>query len=139
LLLTAALIAVGAALVAVAVATGALKLGHSADSAPSAEQLAQQRCQAEVLKRLVSPDKATISDVHTQTGTLDIDGRDFSSLSASEPLKGVDVLRITVLNVAGVANAPSQVGTTISDHFDCRAYFVDGALAHTLVVFDHAH
>jgi hypothetical protein len=48
-------------------------------------------------------------------------------------------LRITVLNVAGVANAPSQVGTTISDHFDCRAYFVDGALAHTLVVFDHAH
>jgi hypothetical protein len=137
LLLTAALIAVGAALVAVAVATGALKLGHSADSAPSAEQLAQQRCQAEVLKRLVSPDKATISDVHTQTSTLD--GRDFSSLSASEPLKGVDVLRITVLNVAGVANAPSQVGTTISDHFDCRAYFVDGALAHTLVVFDHAH
>ena len=139
LLLTAALIAVGAALVAVAVATGALKLGHSADSAPSAEQLAQQRCQAEVLKRLVSPDKATISDVHTQTSTLDIDGRDFSSLSASEPLKGVDVLRITVLNVAGVVNAPSQVGTTISDHFDCRAYFVDGALAHTLVVFDHAH
>jgi len=38
LLLIAALIAVGAALVAVAVATGALQLGHSADSAPSAEQ-----------------------------------------------------------------------------------------------------
>jgi len=88
---------------------------------------------------LVSPDKATISDVHTQTSTLDADGRDFSSLNTSEPLKGVDVSRITVLNVAGVANAPSEVGSTIQDHFDCRAYFVDGALAHTLVVFDHGH
>ena len=39
----------------------------------------------------------------------------------------------------GVVNAPSEVGTTISDHFDCRAYFVDGSLVHTLVVFDHAH
>jgi len=138
-LLIAALIAVGAAVVAVAVATGALRLGHSADSAPSAEQLAQQRCQAEVLKRLISPDKATISDVHTETSTLDVDGRDFSSLNTSEPLKGIDVSRITVLNVAGAANAPSEVGSTIQDHFDCRAYFVDGALAHTLVVFDHGH
>ena len=138
-LLIAALIAVGAAVVAVAVATGALRLGHSADSAPSAEQLAQQRCQAEVLKRLISPDKATISDVHTETSTLDVDGRDFSSLNTSEPLKGIDVSRITVLNVAGVANAPSEVGSTIQDRFDCRAYFVDGALAHTLVVFDHGH
>jgi hypothetical protein len=138
-LLIAALIAVGAAVVAVAVATGALRLGHSADSSPSAEQLAQQSCQAEVLKRLVSPDKATISDVHTETSTLDVDGRDFSSLNTSEPLKGIDVSRITVLNVAGVANAPSEVGSTIQDHFDCRAYFVDGALAHTLVVFDHGH
>jgi hypothetical protein len=138
-LVIAALIAVGAALVAVAVATGALRLGYSADPAPTAEQLAQQRCQAEVLKRLVSPDKATISDVRTETGTLDVDGRDFSSLTASEPLKGIDASRITVLNVSGVANAPSEVGSTIEDHFDCRAYFVDGALAHTLVVFDHAH
>ena len=139
LLLTAALIAVGAALVAIAFATGALRLGKSADSAPSAEQVAQQRCQSEVLKRLVSPDKATLSDVHTETSTLDVDGRDFSSLTASEPLKAIDASRISVLNVSGVANAPSEVGTTIQDHFDCRAYFVDGALAHTLVVFDHGH
>ena len=138
-LVAAALIALGAALVAIAVATGALRLGKSADSAPSAEQLAQQRCQSDVLKRLVSPDKATISDVHTETSTLDVDGRDFSSLTASEPLKGIDASRISVLNVSGVANAPSEVGSTIQDHFDCRAYFVDGALAHTLVVFDHGH
>jgi hypothetical protein len=139
LLVTAALIALGAALVAIAFATGALRLGKSADSAPSAEQLAQQRCQADVLKRLVSPDKATISDVYTETSTLDVDGRDFSSLAASEPLKGIDASRISVLNVSGVVNAPSEVGTTIQDHFDCRAYFVDGTLAHTLVVFDHGH
>ena len=139
LLLTATLIAVGAALVAIAFATGALRPGKSADSAPSAEQLAQQRCQSDVLERLVSPEEATLSDVRTETSTLDVDGRDFSSLTASEPLKAIDASRISVLNVSGMANAPSEVGTTIQDHFDCRAYFVDGALAHTLVVFDHAH
>ena len=139
LLVIAALIAIGAALVAVAVATGALQLGKSADSDTPADQLAQQRCQSDVLKRLASPDKATITDIRTETSTLDVDGRDFSSLTASEPLKGIDASRITVLNVSGVANAPSEVGSTIEDHFDCRAYFVDGALAHTLVVFDRAH
>ena len=139
LLWTASLIAVGAAVVAIAVATGALRLGKSADPAPTAEQLAQQRCQSEVLKRLVSPDNATISELRAEPSTLDVDGRDFSSLTASEPLKGIDTSRISVLNVSGVANAPSKVGSTISDRFDCRAYFVDGMLAHTLVVFDHAH
>ena len=133
------MITVGAAMVAVAVTTGALRLGKSADSAPTAEQLAEKRCQSEVHKRLVAPDNATISDVSTETSTLDVDGRDFSSLSASEPLKGVDASRISVLNVSGVANAPSEVGSTISDRCDCRAYFVDGSLAHTLVVFDHSH
>ena len=135
----AALIAAGAAIVAVAVATGALRPGKSGESAPSAEELAQQRCQSEVMKLLVSPAKATISDVHTQTSTLDVDGLDFSSLAASDPLKGIDISRITVLNISGVVNAPSEVGTTITDPFDCRAYFVDGTLAHTLVVFDHGH
>ena len=139
LLFTAALITLGAALVAIAVATGALKLGKSENSAPSAEQSAQQRCESEVMKKLVSPAKATISDVSTESSTLDVDGRDFSSLAASEPLKGIDTSSITVLNVSGVVNAPSEVGSTIRDHFDCRAYFVDGALAHTLVVFDHGH
>ncbi len=132
------LIALAGAIAAL-VGTGVLRLGKSGDSPQSAEHAAQQRCQAEVVKRLVSPDKATIAELHTQTSTLDSDGRDFSSLNTNENLKGVDTSRITVLNVAGVVNAPSEVGTTISDHFDCRAYFVDGSLVHTLVVFDHAH
>lgn len=135
----AALVVAGAAIVAIAIGTGALRLGKPGQSAPSAGQAAQQRCESEVMKRLVSPDKATLSDIRTENSTLDTEGRDFSSLTASEPLKGIDAARISVLNVSGVANAPSEVGTTISDHFDCRAYFVDGALAHTLVVFDHAH
>lgn len=138
-LLIAALIALGAALFAIAVATGALKLGKSGDSALSAEQSAQQRCESEVVKLLVSPAKATISDIRTESSTLDVDGRDFSSLAASAPLKGIDTSRITVLNVSGVVNAPSEVGSAIQDHFDCRAYSVDGALVHTLVVFDHGH
>jgi len=139
LLVAAALIALSAALVAIAVATGALKLGKSGDSALSAEQSAQQRCESEVMKKLVSPAKATISDIRTESSTLDVDGRDFSSLASSEPLKGIDTSSITVLNVSGVVNAPSEVGSTIRDHFDCRAYFVDGTLADTLVVFDHGH
>ena len=83
--------------------------------------------------------RSRISDLNTQTSSLDADGRDFSSMNAAEPLRGIDASRITVLNVSGVVNAPSEIGTTIADHFDCRAYFVDGAITHTLVVFDHAH
>lgn len=139
LLWMAFLAVVGAATVAIAVATGALRLGNPAGPVSSAEQAAQHQCETEVIKRLASPDKATISDTLTESSTLDPDGRDFSSLTASEPLKSLADSRITVLNVSGVANTESEVGTTIQDHFDCRAYFVDGALTHTLVVFDHGH
>lgn len=135
----AALVAGGAAVVAIAIATGALRLGTTEKSSPSAEQAAQQRCEAEVIKRLVSPEKATVSEVRTETSELDPDARDFSPLNTSESLKGIDVSHITVLNVSGVANAPSEVGSTIRDHFDCRAYFVDNRLVDTLVVFDHGH
>lgn len=139
LLWIATLVVIGAAIVAVAVATGALRLGKLKESAPSAQEAAQQRCQSDVIERLASPDKATISDIRTEASILDPEGRDFSSLTASEALKGIDISRITVLNVSGVANAASEVGTTLQDHFDCRAYFVDGALVYSLVVFDHGH
>ena len=135
-MVAAALIAGGAA--AAALATATLRPGPSPDTDPAA-QLAQQRCTSEVLTRLVNAGNATISDLRTQTAALDAEGRDFSSLSASEPLTGIDTGRITVLNVSGTVNAPSEVGTTLRDRFDCRAYFVDGALTHTLVVFDHGH
>lgn len=135
----AALLASGGLSALIAVSTGVLNLNSSRPSGASVEQMSQQRCEAEVLKRVLIPDKATISDVHTQSTTLDINGQDFTSVTLSEPLKGVDPSRITVLNVSGVANAPSEVGSVIHDRFSCRVYIADGAVAHTLVVFDHDH
>lgn len=135
----AALVVVGAAIVAAAIHTGAVRLWKSADTVPSAQPRAQDRCQTEVLKKVVSASTARLSDIRTETSTLDVDGRDMFPLTLEEPLKGVDTSRITVLNVSGVVNAPTEVGTTLRDHFDCRAYFVDGSLAHTLVLFEHSH
>jgi hypothetical protein len=129
----------GAAAVAVAISTGALRLGTSRDSKPSAEQSAQERCRADVLKRLVAPASAHLTDVRTAPSPLDTEGRDLFSLTLEEPLKGVDISRITVLDVTGVVNSLNEFGSTIQDPFDCRAYFVDGSLVQTLVVFDHAH
>lgn len=139
LLLTAVPIVAGAAAVAVAISTGALRPWTSRDSKPSAEQSAQERCQADVLKRLIAPSSAHLTDVRTVPSSLDTEGRDLFSLTLEEPLKGVDVSRITVLDVTGVVNSLNEFGSTIQDHFDCRAYFVDGSLAHTLVLFDHPH
>lgn len=137
--LVAAVIAGAAVIVGVAMGTGALRVGSSRDSAATAEQSARQRCESEVRKRLMSHDKATVTDLRTEAASLDIQARDLSSVTASPALKDVDPARITVLNVSGVVNAPSQVGSVLHDRFDCRAYFVDGNLAHTLVVFDHDH
>jgi hypothetical protein len=139
LFVTAALIAAGVIIVAVAMSTDLLRLGKHGEAAASAEQLAADRCQSEVLKRLVSPSTAHLSAIRTEKASLDVDGRDQFPLTLEEPLKGVDQSRITILNVSGVVNAPTEVGTTLEDHFDCRAYFVDGSLAHTLVLFEHEH
>jgi len=139
LLVIAAMIVTGATLVAIAVATGTLHLRTRGQSAPTAEQAAQDRCQAEVLKRVVTPTTAQFSDVRTETSSLQTDGKDLFPLTLAEPLKGADISRITVLNVSGVVNVPNEIGSTIADHFDCRAYFLDGTLAHTLVLFDHGH
>lgn len=135
----AALVAAGAVIVAIAIGVGALRAKDADDHPPSAEQMAQQRCQSEVMKRLVAPDKAALAEIRTETGTLDPEGRDYSPLATSAALKGVDPYDITVLNVSGVVNAPSEIGSTIEDHFDCRAYFVNDTLADVLIVFDHDH
>lgn len=134
----AALVAAGAVAVAIA-GVGALRAKDANDHPPSAEQMAQQRCQSEVMKRLVAPDKAALAEIRTETGTLDPEGRDYSPLATSAALKGVDASDITVLNVSGVVNAPSEIGSTIEDHFDCRAYFVNDTLADVLIIFDHGH
>jgi len=125
-----------AALIAVGAVSAAVVVAMRGDPAPSAEQSAQDRCRADVLKRLVSPGSASLTDIRVESGTLDIEGRDYFPVTVDDPLKGVDVSRITVLNVSGVVDAPTAVGSTIRDRFDCRAYLVDGALADTLVVMN---
>ncbi|CAN5467924.1 hypothetical protein BH09ACT8_BH09ACT8_03530 [soil metagenome] len=138
-MLLAALALSGAAIVAVASATGALRLPDPEQAPPSAERSAQTRCESEVRKQLASPSTADITDIRTENSTLDLDARDKFPLMLEESLKGVDTARISVLNVSGVVGALTESGSTIRDPFDCRAYFVDGSLAHTLVVFDHDH
>ncbi|MCX8561913.1 hypothetical protein OS122_13550 [Mycolicibacterium mucogenicum] len=104
-----------------------------------AQDVARERCQADVRKQLASPESAQLSDVRSAAGGLQADGQDMFPLMTDEPLKGVDHSRITVWNVSGMIDAKAEAGGTIHDPFTCRAYFVDGNLADTLVLFDHAH
>jgi hypothetical protein len=92
----------------------------------------------EVLNRLAEPSTAKLSNVEVASTVLDPDSKDLFSL-LDDPLKGVDHSRITVWNVSGVVDAPNALGATMHDPFSCRAYFIDGNLAHTLVLFDHDH
>lgn len=131
-----ALAASGAAAVAVGIGTGSLKLPGSGTAA---ERSAQSRCESEVTKRLAAPDRARLTDIRIENSTLDLEGRDLFPVTLQEPLKDVATARISVLNVSGVVNAQTEVGSTIQDHFNCRAYFIDGSLKHTLVVFDESH
>ncbi|MBN9636739.1 MAG: hypothetical protein J0H22_16375 [Actinobacteria bacterium] len=133
--LIAAAVFCAAALVAAAVVTRGFGLtGTEHDSTQSA---AQDRCGSEVLKRLVSATDAKLSNIATAASGLDPDGRDLFPLMQDDPLKGVDRTRITVLNVTGTVNVPNADGSPMHDPFVCRAYFVDGHLADTLVLFDH--
>ncbi|WP_233211477.1 hypothetical protein [Mycobacterium sp. shizuoka-1] len=137
--MAAILVVIGAAVVAVAIGTGTLRLRISGDSQPAAEQSAQRRCEDNVLERLITPSSARLSDIQTVSSSLDTEGRDLFSLTLEEPLKGVDVARITVFDVTGIVHSLNEFGSPMQDHFSCRAYFVDGSLAHTLVLFDHPH
>lgn len=136
------LIATGAGclviLAVIAVATRGFGLANSTDR-PSKELTAQDRCESDVLKRLAAPSTAELSNVEVASTVLDPDSRDLFSL-LDDPLKGVDHSRITVLNVSGVVDVNGDAfGATIHDPFSCRAYFIDGNLANTLVLFDHDH
>ncbi|MBY0289319.1 MAG: hypothetical protein K2X52_19585 [Mycobacteriaceae bacterium] len=136
------LMAVGAGcvviLAVIAVATRGFGIAESGDR-PSKELTAQNRCESDVLKQLASPSMAKLSNVEVASTDLDPDSQDLFSL-LDDPLKGVDHSRITVLNVSGVVDVEGNAfGDTIHDTFSCRAYFIDGDLANTLVLFDHDH
>lgn len=139
LIVLAGLVTLGAAIAAITLYAGVFDLQKPADTRPTMEQVAQERCETDVLDRLMSPSTARLSDISTERSRLDADGKDLFSLTLEKPLQGVDPTRITVLNVSGVVNAPTEVGSTLQDQFDCRAYFVDDALAHALVLMGHEH
>ena len=124
-------------LAVIAVVTRGFGLADSTDRA-SNEHMAQDRCESDVVKRLASPATAKLSNVEAARTDLDPDSKDLFSL-LDDPLKGVDHSRITVLNVSGLVDAQNAFGATMHDPFSCRAYFIDGNLAHTLVLFDHDH
>jgi hypothetical protein len=125
-------------LAVIAVVTRGFGLANSTDR-PSNERTAQGRCESDVRSRLASPSTAKLSNIEVASTVLDPDSKDLFSL-LDDPLKGVDHSRITVLNVSGFVDVNGDAfGATIHDPFSCRAYFIDGNLAHTLVLFDHDH
>lgn len=121
---------------AVAVAVGLFVVRDAGEPIRSEEDVAQQRCESETIDRLASPSTAHLSNVETTTSPLDADSRDLFSL-LEPPLKNVDHSRIKVFNVAGIANSLNDFGDAMVTPFTCRAYFVDGNLAHTLVLFEN--
>ncbi|WP_234814743.1 hypothetical protein [Mycolicibacterium porcinum] len=105
----------------------------------TAEREAQNRCETDVRAKLVAPATAQLIDVESKLSDLEPESRDLFPLTTDEPLKGVEHSRITVWNVSGTVDAQTESGSTIHDPFVCRAYFVDGHLADTLVVFEREH
>ncbi|PRC46598.1 hypothetical protein C6A85_89270 [Mycobacterium sp. ITM-2017-0098] len=128
----------GAVLAGAAVTTRGFGLVDSSSVDPS-ERPAQERCERDVLARLVAPSTAQITNVSVTSAPLDPEVMDLFPLVSGGPLDGVDHSRISVRSVQGVVEAPNEVGGTLHDPFTCRAYFVDGDLVDTLVVFDHDH
>ncbi|MEO3760318.1 hypothetical protein ABGB19_18795 [Mycobacterium sp. B14F4] len=104
----------------------------------ASDRAARERCERDVVARLMSPSTAKLLDVTVTSAQLDPEVMDLFSL-LDGPLEGVDHSRITVRSVTGVVEAPSEVGGMLRDPFECRAYFVDDDLTDTLVVFDHDH
>jgi hypothetical protein len=126
------------AAVMMAVVIGILAVGDSGESTLSDGDAAQQRCEVDLVNRLASPSTAQISEIDATSDVLDADSRDLFSL-LEPPLKGADQSRIKVWNVAGVVNSKNDFGDSMQTPFTCRAYFLDGELAHTLVLLDHHH
>ena len=126
------------ALIVGAVAVIAVRT-HGFGLVDTAEREAQDRCETDVRAKLVAPATAQLIDVESKLSDLEPDSRDLFPLTTDEPLKGVEHSRITVWNVSGAVDAQTESGSTIHDPFVCRAYFVDGNLADTLVVFEREH
>ena len=127
-----------AAALVIAVVIGVIAVDEPGESAVSDADAAQQRCETDVVNRLASPSTAQISEIEATSDALDVDSRDLFSL-LDPPLKGADHSRIQVWNTAGVVNSQNDFGDAMQSPFTCRVYFLDGELAHILVLLDHHH
>lgn len=107
------------------------------DGGPN-DRAVQERCEKDLRGRLASPDTAKLVDVKVTESQLDPETTDLSALTRAT-LKDADHSHINVRSVTGVVQAPNAFGQTLNDPFICRAYFVDGTLTDTLVVFEHDH
>lgn len=102
------------------------------------DDAAQQRCERDVIARMVSPESATVSRLAVTNSELDPEITDLAPLGAG-PLAGVDRSAITVRSVTGVVETPNEVGGTLTAPFTCRVYFVGDQLSDSLVVLEHDH
>lgn len=137
-LLLGAAVMCGAALAGAALTTRGFGFIDSS-SVDTSGRAAQERCERDVLARLVAPSTAEITDVSVTSAPLDPEVMDLFALVSGGPLDGIDHSRISLQSVRGAVEVPNEVGGTLHDPFACRAYFVDGELADTLVVFEHYH
>jgi hypothetical protein len=122
----------------IAVVMGVLVFRDSGSSVPSEGDVAQPRCEADVIDRFPSASSARVVEIDAKSDVLDADSRDLFSL-LDPPLRGIDQSRIKVWNVAGVVESKNEFGDTMRTPFTCRAYFRDGNVVHTLVLLDHHH
>lgn len=125
------------ALIVIAAAIGVLAVRDSGESALSEGDVAQQRCEVDVVNRLASPSTAQISEIDPTSDVLDADSRDL--FSCWSLLSKGSINRIKVWNVAGVVNSKNGFGNSMQTPFTCRAYFLGGDLVHTLILLDHHH
>lgn len=136
-LVLAAVTVSAAALAGAAIATRGFGLISSGD-VMTRDDAAQQRCERDVVARMVSPESATVSGLTVANSELDPEITDLAPLGAG-PLAGVDRSAITVRSVTGVVETPSEMGGTLTAPFTCRAYFIGDQLSDSLVVLEHDH
>ncbi len=130
---------IGATVIAIVVVIALFTnvFGFCDSQSNSKERAAQERCESGVLDRMASPSTTRLMNVEVAPGVLDPDVKDLFSLTLNDPLKGIDHSRITVWMVDGDVEAQTESGSVIHQGFECRAYFVDGNIADTLVLLDH--
>ena len=137
-MLVLAAVAVGAAALAgAAIGTRGFGLTDSG-GVMTPDVAARQRCERDVVARMLSPESATVSGITVTNSELDPEITDLAPLGAG-PLAGVDRSAITVRSVTGVVETPSEMGGTLTAPFTCRAYFIGDQLSDSLVVLEHDH